>query len=455
VQDPAGGEFSGITIRSGMEIYEGEEARTLEDLHVGDLVDVEGMYDEFALAADMTGDKVSQINHPSRDEKATITKTGKTAAVPEPVDVDALLFATDRHEAEKWEGVLIRFRNVGIVSMPKSATSSDATLFEMLVSGPVIIQNGLFGFEDPVHMALTPETCFAELVGIGDYFFDYKLQPRSADDVVLTGGACPPRSELGFCEDMMDNDMDGKTDKLDPDCATGVSIEDIQKGVIAAGTPVEVDEAVVVGYKVVKPPATGPTAARKIYHVAKREAASSKYNAIVVSLKTGADFEIGSVVQIKGKVEENNDQTQIYVEVDGDMKCKNGMAPASCEIVTPPTAAAIPLADLTMNEAAEPWEAVFVTVTNVKFKEFISDKVPPDPNVGYWVFEGNVADATVTFNVENFLLPGVRVFATDPAAGTCFGQISGVVRYFKSKTRWGIYPWKLDQVVTSVDACNF
>jgi hypothetical protein len=465
VQDPAGGEFSGITIRSGMDIVQGEETLTIEDLHVGDLVDVEGMYDEFALAADMSGDKISQINHPTRDLKAKITKTGKSAPVPEPADVDALLFATDRAEAERWESVLIRFKNVAIVEMPKSATSSDATLYEMRVSGPVIVQNGLFAFEKPDVMSLTPETCFGSIVGIGDYFFDYKLQPRSADDVVLVGGNCPPRTEVGLCDDMMDNDMDGDADTADPDCAVSLTIPEIQvEGIDPGplnGTPVELENVVITAYRVNSPNASGVTSARRSYYVSTKADAASTRNSVLVFLATGVDYPLGAVVNVKGNLTEFNNETEIDM---GELSCANGATtPAGCEVVTLPTPLAVTPAIFASEAVAEPYEHVTVKLTNVKFKEFNQ----ADPS---WTFTGKVEGADVTFTLENYAygssrpascpwggdgaVPPATPKCVAPPAGLCLSSLTGFVRYNKSKTRVAVNPFRAADIVPAANATD-
>ena len=207
VGEPEGGPFSGVFVYSRYEDSEG--------LRPGDLVDIEGGEKvEFALDLDETGKKLTQIAAP-RGGSLKISLVG-SGVVPEPTVVDSMLLATDADEAEKWEGVLITLENIRVVSAPRIATKSDETLKEMKVSGPFIVQSGLTSLD-----SLAANTCLKSITGIGDYFFEYKIQPRMAGDIVVAeddSDCLPVESGDDFCSDGIDNDQNGFTDCDDFSC---------------------------------------------------------------------------------------------------------------------------------------------------------------------------------------------------------------------------------------------
>jgi hypothetical protein len=415
VQDPAGGNFSGITIRSGMVIIaaDGETEVTLDELSIGDLVDVSGMYDEFALKEDTTGDKVAQVNHPSRNESAVIYLHGQRKALPEPEDVDPLRFASDRAYAERWEGVPIRFRNVALLRPPESATASDTTLFEMVVSGPAIVQNGLFGFETP-EMSITGGTCFAEIVGIGDYFFDYKIQPRGPDDIVYTGGDCPPIVETDLCEDGIDNDMDGHSDGDDVDCLGPLTLEHVQTGQVPEGSEAVIEEDLVITH----------IKGRSVW--VQSRGIDAAYRGIVLYLSANAPSGLkrGMVVRAQGTVKEAfGTTTQLDQAV---ITCANAATYPDCELLATddedvPLPLDIAASELRSFEAGEPYESVLVRVTNLRYQG-------KDANSDY-VFVAHEGETPVEVVVSKFLYTANPL----PSEGQCLTAISGLISYYRGQ----------------------
>lgn len=205
VQEEAGGAFSGVLVFV--------PAGTSAALAVGDIVNVDGgVKDEFALNADTTGRTLTEVS-PADGGTITITKVGD-GTVPVPEVVSAAALGADDAEAEKWEGVLITLEGVRALGDAR-VVSDDQTLKEMNITGPYRVGGSL------TDLTGVRDDCYASITGVNDYFFNYKILPRSASDIVLdaTGNAClPPEDTLATCSDEIDNDQDGFTDCLDFSC---------------------------------------------------------------------------------------------------------------------------------------------------------------------------------------------------------------------------------------------
>lgn len=190
VQEPGGGEFSGVKVF-------GAPLDQVALLQPGDLVDItNAQKDEFALMEDMSGLKVTELK-PVDGGTMSITKTG-TGTVPAPATVDAKAIAAlptraERDaEWEKWEGVLIRLTNarqLGAISTFGSTPGPDSTEFR--ATSFVRVQSALV--ELPV--TSVAGTCYDGITGIGDYFFNWILAPRTAADLVGGGSGCNPMAE--------------------------------------------------------------------------------------------------------------------------------------------------------------------------------------------------------------------------------------------------------------------
>jgi hypothetical protein len=192
VADPGGGAFSGVMVF-------GAPAAQVGLIKVGDIVTIEGAKkDEFVLMkngtpVDMTGRTTTELS-PITGGQLTVTKTG-TGTVPAPAMVDAAAIAMmDRTgqdaEWEKWEGVLITVTNVTALSAPKviGGTTPDPSFKSFNITGFAKAESGLADF--PVGLAAGD--CLASITGMGDYFFDYLIQPRSGGEVVTGGSGCAP-----------------------------------------------------------------------------------------------------------------------------------------------------------------------------------------------------------------------------------------------------------------------
>jgi predicted extracellular nuclease len=147
VQEPEGGAYSGVQVFASAEIAAG--------LEVGDLVDIEGaVKDEFALQEDETGRKLTELKA-AEGGALTVTKVGD-GVVPEPVVVNPWDLTASDEEAEKWEGVVVRFEGARVFYAPEKA-ESDMTREEMTVTGPYRVESALVDLDD----AIARDACFA------------------------------------------------------------------------------------------------------------------------------------------------------------------------------------------------------------------------------------------------------------------------------------------------------
>lgn len=240
VQEEAGGAFSGVLVFV--------PAATSSSLAVGDIVNVDGgVKDEFALNDDMTGRTLTEVS-PADGGTITITKVGD-GTVPAPEVVDVFALATDDAEAEKWEGVLITIEGVRALGDAFGVSNSDKTLKEMSVTGPYRVGGSL------TDLTGVEGDCYASITGINDYFFSYKVLPRSASDLVLDaeGTSCLPAEDtVELCGDEIDNDQNGFTDCADfscqdavPACTIDTTVVQAQGGTIEENTRIRLTDVVV------------------------------------------------------------------------------------------------------------------------------------------------------------------------------------------------------------------
>ncbi len=185
VQETGGGEFSGIKVF-------GAPLDQIAALAPGDIVDITGAQkDEFALMSDTSINKVTELK-PVTGGMMTITKVG-TGTVPTPATVDAAAIsllptaAARDAEWEKWEGVLIKVtkaRQLENVDTFGSNPGPDSNEFR--ASGFVRVQSALVAFPTTAVFGV----CYESITGVGDYFFNWILAPRTAADFVVGGTGC-------------------------------------------------------------------------------------------------------------------------------------------------------------------------------------------------------------------------------------------------------------------------
>jgi hypothetical protein len=195
VQEPDGGAFSGIMVYSPAILPGGD----LESINVGDLVDVSGEIDEFALESDTSGRTVTEVIN------GTVTVLGQAASPePEVVSVQAL---TQDPDAEQWEGVLVRVLNI-------RATHKNDQYNEVTFTGGLVGDDELWD----LYGAATVDTCYGQVTGVMNYFFKYFLMPRSEADLVEGQPTDCATTTEEICDDGVDNNGNGFVDCDDWDC---------------------------------------------------------------------------------------------------------------------------------------------------------------------------------------------------------------------------------------------
>jgi predicted extracellular nuclease len=266
IEEPAGGAYSGVLVY-------GAAANDVVNLQVGDLVDVTGgQKAEFALASDTSGRTTTEIEKPTGGA-ISVTKVG-TGTVPPPMVVDALTIgqmATQPErdaEWEKWEGVLISVSNVGVISSTKTfGATPGPDSDEFTVTGPLVVESTLAAFPGTTGTPPGPQygDCEMGITGIGDYFFDWLLEPRATTEITTGGTGCPvPETGVAACSDSIDNDANGHADCFDytcmldaaagPMCTKAATVHDINTAATNApvGTSVTLHNVCVVAVDATK-----------------------------------------------------------------------------------------------------------------------------------------------------------------------------------------------------------
>lgn len=225
VEDMGGGK------RSGVHVFKA----TAPGVAIGDVVNITGAIKaEFALTgsnADNTGRTTTELEPASSSSTLTVTKTGATATItPDKVDALAIGQMYDSTMSmlgggpafsnawEDWEGVLVELDNVTATSTAKGfgglPTAPDA--YALKITGVAKME----GTMTDISM-LSSGTCFGQLTGVVDYFYDYLVLPRQASDFNTTGTSCPMAETA--CTDNIDNDGNGFTDCADNGCVVAAS----------------------------------------------------------------------------------------------------------------------------------------------------------------------------------------------------------------------------------------
>ncbi len=353
VEEPEGGAYSGVFI-----YVSGSDAAGLA---VGDLVDVTGgAKDEFTLetdACERTSDcTVTEISASSGS--ISITKVG-TGTVPDPELLDPWDLAADDTEAEKWEGVLIEFDDVAVTTAKHGISGTDPTLEQMTVTGPFRVESSLVALPD-----VARDYCFQSIVGIGDYFFDYYMIPRSSADFGAEGSNCLAQEEgETACTDEEDNDHDGFTDCEDfscqqtwADCVTDATVVEVQSDTYPLNSAVNLTGVVV----------TAIDKNRYSFWV-QDEGDTSQNNGLYIYRgnnshppadgELAAGIVVGEKVDISGTVDDYYGETQLNI-TDGSVTDTSSTA----------TVVLIPGADITTLStlaSGAPWEGALVQFTDV------------------------------------------------------------------------------------------
>lgn len=401
VMEPEGGAYSGVLVFNPTVGGGG----TIDDLAVGDLVDVEGgMVDEFALDTDVSGRTLTELV-PPEGATLTVTKRGE-GTVPAPEVVDPVLLGSDDAEAEKWEGVLITIENVAVTFAADGVSGTDPTLAEMTVTGPFRVSSSLAPLlNDTNDMPLHPrDTCFTSITGMGDYFFNYKVLPRDPSDIV-TGDAsnCLYEDSVAECHEGTDDDHDGFTDcqdfscqTADPDgCTATTTISDVQMGTVAPGSLVSLSNVVVTAHR-----------SRRLYV---QEAGATHAGVLVFFGTAPAEtYTPGQVVTVEGTVTEYFGMTEIT----------NPMVTDSGTTAPVPAPVVLTAGTILDDVAAEAYEGMLVQIETVQVVEF----GPMAPEYHWTVTDGT---NNIRVGTSLYIIP----MGSEPQAGDCYGTLTGPLNY--------------------------
>lgn len=386
VQDPAGGPFSGIKVFAA-------PVDQVAALTVGDVVDITNAEkDEFALTSDTSGRKVTELKGAAGGMMVVTKKSAGTVPAPAAVDAKALAAMTKAEreaEWEKWEGVLVKVTNARQLADTRAFDSTDPgdDAYEFRITGIARVQSGLAALNGDAAFGV----CYDSITGVGDYFFNDLLLPRSAADLVTGGAGCNP----------MANNI--------TEAQTGTNVE------LAQLTDVFV---------------TAVSFNKKNYWVSTSLTAASN-EGIYVFRGTGMDLPVlppevvvGAKLTVRGAVEEFDGigaSTATITQISG---------PTIVGTVTAPTAQPVPVVgqtvqDLTVASTGEPYESVLVALTNIKVN-----------SVGTMAnfFVGELQNGATKFASDDDIH---RLLAAD--VGKCY-TITGIWTFLAFSNQYGFLP---------------
>lgn len=196
VSEPEGGPFSGVKVF-------GAPLDQVALLQPGDIVDITNAIKHEACTQSAPCGSVVFDNGESTTQvmgvtagSLVVTKVG-TGEVPDPAEVDAkaiaAMTAAERNaEWEKWEGVLIKVVNARQLSDVRTFGSNPgADSTEFRITGVARVQSVLVELPESAETGV----CYESVTGVGDFFFNRIIAPRSAADLVGGGTDCFPMAE--------------------------------------------------------------------------------------------------------------------------------------------------------------------------------------------------------------------------------------------------------------------
>ncbi len=395
VEEPGGGEFSGIKVF-------GAPLDQIASLQPGDIVTISNAEkDEFALNTDTSGRTVTELKG-AGGGALVITKTG-TGTVPAAATVDAKAIAALSTEAErdaeweKWEGVLINVTNARQSgAIDEFGTNPDQQSFA--VTGDLVVETVLAPFPADAVVG----TCYAGIVGVGDYFFDHLLLPRAEADYSTGGTGCAAEQFA--------------------------TIEDIQGGTVSGAVTVKDVFVTAISFN------------KKNVWVSSSMTAGANAGIFVFRGNGAAvlppEIIPGAKVTITGNAVENNDPSMAgdtVTQIAGGATITLQEASAG----SPAPVSGMTAAQLTVAGTGEPFESVLVTLTNVKV-----NTVGDGTNFGV----GQLQQGTTTFLSDDdvFRLPASEL-------NKCYASITGIWTYQVFDDAYGFLPLA---VGTGTGTCN-
>ncbi len=347
--DPEGGAWHGILVT----VFKDTE---IENFELGAKLIVSGTYKEFYEMSEIDADSVM------------VTGTG---TVPDPVVIDdPCSIGTNGADAEMYESVLVELHDVTVTE-----GANQYGEFKVGDGACLIVDDKVFSYEAPA-----VGTTYSVLRGVMYYNFnEFKLNPRSADDMVVSG---------------TDGDIE-----IDGEGSGGLTIYDIQNP-DSPNHPAE-NSAVQLSGVVVMSEVFQASRNLKGIFVSDPEGGAWRGIEVVFGSDITDEFHIGDVVDIAGTYKEYYE----FSEISATSITKTGTT-------TPPEPVFIsdPCTIATGGADAESYEGVLVEVHNVT----VTDE----------------ADDHDQFKVANCLMVDDKIFDYEnPAVGTVFGILRGFLMY--------------------------
>ena len=373
IQDPMGGEYSGIQVY----VYKDTAAALMMQGKVpkqGDKVTISGDYVEFQAMGAMTPETLSEVNLGSPDD---VVITG-SATPPTPPVVNAADIATGGAKTENWEGVPVTVQDVDV-------TNPDLGFGEYEVTGGLRIDNFF------LYYAATPDAGTTGLTLTGPLMFgfdNFKLAPRTCDDVVGYDCSAPPDTTGGTSGGPMGS----------------VTIFDIQKGTIPENTVVTVENAVVT---------SGLTFKKDGFFI--QDPMGGEYSGIYVYVGMNPDALMptpGDVVTVTGLYTEYYTMSQLSASQAGDV-----MVTGTAAELAPAVVAAADIA--TGGPKAENYESVLVRVEGVTVATAAD-------NFGEWTVDGGLHVDDLFFAAADW---------TKPNPGDTFASLTGPLNFSFDNTK--------------------
>ena len=369
-QDAGGG------VQSGIYFFDADGV-TPADIAVGDEVTVKGEYVEYY--------DLSEI----RIEEVTVTGNGLVPTVDAVSLADLAAAAT----AELWEGCLIE------VSGTKTVADTAIGFGEYLVTDGSLNNIHVNDFIFDSFEGRQNGEVLTYLAGVWNYSFEqYKLEPRSADDVV--GDAIEPVGDLTIAA------LQDETDPNHPAVNSQVTVENmtvVARHVTGTGDNQRISFFVQQG--------SGPNSGIYVYDAAK--------------LKSTA--QVGDVISITGKYVEFNGLSEIETLIDFPI------APAATTAAVVETT--VTLADLLASP--EQYESVYVKIDNAATAVTVTNLNPDnpagDPNATPDFNEFQVTQGAAVVRVNDLLFYGRDALALNDTLVTLRGFLN-----------WRNDNWKLE-----------
>jgi cytosine/adenosine deaminase-related metal-dependent hydrolase len=160
VQELAAGPFRGLFVNLGGQA---------PSVAVGNIVDVEGLYEEVFGVTTLTQPTVRVV-------------TPSTTLAVQPIVVDAARIATNGADAEGYESMLVRVENVAVTEQNADA-AQNRDFDEFVVTGGLRVDDYIY---DALDNNFAVGTTFRSITGIHGFLFSQrKLMPRDAADLLL------------------------------------------------------------------------------------------------------------------------------------------------------------------------------------------------------------------------------------------------------------------------------